>query len=962
EVVEVVEVEEAAQTEVAELADPEPVQPLAAPAAPVELQQQPELSDNYETQQGDTLWRIASQSKTDGLTTNQMMLAIYRANPEAFLGNINALKAGAILRLPSAENAGELSVSQAETEAKQQHSDWAGGIDAATESEPVVAETESSSGMQLELVPPTEPVPADTGPGVTDSENSVETTVESFGEDASSADESLLTVEDAEMAALQDRTEADERAAEAEAMLAEELEMDEIGDPVTDSETDVFVDGIDEPLESPFADEAQQLEDDLAAEESTAVTSPLEEPEAQEPVEDLSAQQGIIDLVKSYGLYAGGVLFILVALFLYRRRSSFAEAETATSPAADVDEAAYEDNVSEEQPAEDPFLSGGYEAPDSVQEPEEEPEPDSLSDDLAQTQIREVADDNLTATDAIADFDEPESEPETTIDRKSYEQDGVEGNRAGRTSDYDHTDTVTEQAINEDEMSEFGVPEALGDPETPLEKTISTGAPLNLDQADPMAEADFHMAYGLYDQAADLLVNALIEAPENRDYRVKLIEVYFVWENKDGFLEQAKALRESFGDEGDADWNKVLILGKQLCPDAELFAGGDAVAPSADAMDLEFGEDEGDMDLDLSLGGTEVKALDENAANEVADDTLDFDLGSAIAESDNEAFKLDLSAQTKEEGEEVDPASTMKIDEEDLSISSDAPTMEVPAIEAPTVEADMMMGETMESPTLEMPDPSSLTANMPGLDGFELDDPEPSEASNSADDTGSLDVDLSGLADFDGGSEAEDPKMDIDSTLNQLDNTGELLKPQDVEDFGRTLTEENASDAIKDELANTLGDSDATEIVNPADLPHLKMPDLGDTVEQPDAGGDETAAQPVDESGDTVEQPDADAEVTALLPIDESAEDTALLPVDESAETASQPSLDDLDVTVEVPLGGIIPGDATMTEVGTKLDLARAYIDMGDPDGARSILNEVIEEGGEPQQQAARKLLEELGG
>ena len=33
-----------------------------------------------------------------------------------------------------------------------------------------------------------------------------------------------------------------------------------------------------------------------------------------------------------------------------------------------------------------------------------------------------------------------------------------------------------------------------GDAETPLERTISTGAPLNLDQADPVAEAEFHMA------------------------------------------------------------------------------------------------------------------------------------------------------------------------------------------------------------------------------------------------------------------------------------------------------------------------------------------------------------------------------------------------------------------------------------------------------------------------------------
>lgn len=44
----------------------------------------------------------------------------------------------------------------------------------------------------------------------------------------------------------------------------------------------------------------------------------------------------------------------------------------------------------------------------------------------------------------------------------------------------------------------------------------------------------------------------------------------------------------------------------------------------------------------------------------------------------------------------------------------------------------------------------------------------------------------------------------------------------------------------------------------------------------------------------------------------------------------------------------------------TKLDLARAYLDMGDPDGARSMIEEVIAEGNEAQKQEARKLLDEL--
>jgi FimV-like protein len=51
---------------------------------------------------------------------------------------------------------------------------------------------------------------------------------------------------------------------------------------------------------------------------------------------------------------------------------------------------------------------------------------------------------------------------------------------------------------------------------------------------------------------------------------------------------------------------------------------------------------------------------------------------------------------------------------------------------------------------------------------------------------------------------------------------------------------------------------------------------------------------------------------------------------------------------------------ATMSEVGTKLDLARAYIDMGDPEGARSILDEVLKEGSAVQKQEAERLMSSL--
>ncbi|MEP6899721.1 MAG: FimV/HubP family polar landmark protein, partial [Rhodanobacter sp.] len=53
-------------------------------------------------------------------------------------------------------------------------------------------------------------------------------------------------------------------------------------------------------------------------------------------------------------------------------------------------------------------------------------------------------------------------------------------------------------------------------------------------------------------------------------------------------------------------------------------------------------------------------------------------------------------------------------------------------------------------------------------------------------------------------------------------------------------------------------------------------------------------------------------------------------------------------------------GEFNDDPVDTKLDLARAYLDMGDADGARAMLGEVLKEGSQMQQDVARRLLESL--
>src|SRR6185295_17962137 len=83
----------------------------------------------------------------------------------------------------------------------------------------------------------------------------------------------------------------------------------------------------------------------------------------------------------------------------------------------------------------------------------------------------------------------------------------------------------------------------------------------------------------------------------------------------------------------------------------------------------------------------------------------------------------------------------------------------------------------------------------------------------------------------------------------------------------------------------------------------------------------------------------------------------------EPAKAAEAPiDLGGISLDLGTPGGGTgSGGDAKWQEVATKLDLAKAYQEMGDKDGARELLNEVVKEGDAAQQGQAQQMLSGLG-
>lgn len=88
---------------------PEAKPSAAAAAAPA----------TYEVKRGDTLYAVARRLRPEGVTLNQVLVALYRANPDAFLGgNINQLRAGAVLSVPPRETMAALSPGDAMQEVR----------------------------------------------------------------------------------------------------------------------------------------------------------------------------------------------------------------------------------------------------------------------------------------------------------------------------------------------------------------------------------------------------------------------------------------------------------------------------------------------------------------------------------------------------------------------------------------------------------------------------------------------------------------------------------------------------------------------------------------------------------------------------------------------------------------------------------------------------------------------------
>ena len=192
-----------------------------------------------------------------------------------------------------------------------------------------------------------------------------------------------------------------------------------------------------------------------------------------------------------------------------------------------------------------------------------------------------------------------------------------------------------------DRENDRSVPDvAVNEPEPAVENEFAPEAENDAD-SDPVTEADVYLAYGRIQQAEDVLLAALQSRPDNKEARLKLLEVYHSGGNTVAFDQGATAFHEMFG-EGNDSWQKVAAMGISMSPHNALY-GGDEQAPA----------DENNFDMDLSGLEDEAPAEEATTAEEDSNtieftldtaDKEDEDAGEGLLEADDEVTtKLDLA-------------------------------------------------------------------------------------------------------------------------------------------------------------------------------------------------------------------------------------------------------------------------------------------------------------------------------
>ena len=912
----------------------EPEDPGFEVEADPEPEEEPEGEVYGPTASNDRLWNIAGEySPSDDLTRQQVMLAIQDLNPDAFVdGNINRLRQGHVLRLPSEEQARTRSANAAVQEVMAQNEAFE--TPAAPE-EAVVDATDEEPEEEVAAEPTPEPAAeADddelrivTAEGDTDAAALAGNDIGNGEGELSAALEELDRVE-------RDRDEMSERVEELEEQVETMEQLLELKDDQL-AEMQQRMEEIEE-REAELAEREARLEED---EEDTADVAAAPEPDEpapeEEPVEpDPAADEdpvptsvgGFVDRMVNdtrYQIGAGAIALALLGLLWGLARRNAAREEAFYEQIRDVAETEEGDDV----------LDLGDEAPGSEDEGgdvsgEDQPGDDALAEadvymaygrsDQAAQHLEEAISREPSRSDLRVKLLEAYAH---AGDSENFEKQYRELSALGDEEAVQQADALRDNLAGDTDLSIDDLAEEL--------KT-STGA-------DDEDAGDF----SLDDDVSAGSVEAESESESDLGIEWDLDETSDLTDTTDSAAEEP-ALAETESEQGADDFADLgfSLDDLELEDDSPVEAGSDEAESEGelseeDLASLDLGEDdqpftEDQQEQEPVLDAGELDAPEPPATDEVAEDpgeAIEFeapelDSGEGIEKEEAGSAPIEpgeqLGGVSEEQSAEAGEAEPESPSAEEVTTAVEADEFDESFLDELDAELEKVTEEEPEAP--EGPEsPEAEETPEPLETGEAL---ETGEEPESLDDL-ELDVSDEDLALMeevtgdDGAPQSEagtsGSALDGDSAASAGEDGVLDLEPDESEDLG-AISEEESLALQDDDPGSDESASSAPPEVGGADLGEVEDTDLDDSI---------------------LEQ----AEATVAGESEEAASD-------DGAEAA--PDDDEFD---------FLEGT---DEAGTKLDLARAYVEMGDADGARDILEEVAKEGSDQQKEEAQSLLKDL--
>jgi FimV-like protein len=968
--------------------------PVSRPAASVRRPAAPPPSEDQLTsatygpvRRDENLWGIAKTIERDpSVTHEQMVVALYRANPQAFRGNINSLKAGATLRIPQHKFIVQLSPQQARNEFAREQGLNVGRL-AGRGTEPLAAAEQETPQSQLKLLAPTETKSkgqnavsgnqtGGKGKDGADLKRELDDTLKQENEEFRSrmaqleqrlADmQRMLTLKDEYIASLQAQQQAN-------------AQKPAVTPPKAGTQTAPSVAQQPAPKQAPAVVNPAATQQPAAKPEPAAAQQTAAKPEPSAPPQSAVKPESAAQQPAAAKPEQPSAV---------QQPAAKPESSSAQQPAAKPDLSAGKPSAAPQPTPGEPAIAQQPAAkPGSPEVKPQSPQsiPGAAAQESGQTSTQPAI---AKPTGAAAPTAQPQPQatpsqqaakpapakparPKPATPPPAAEDSGFPieptyliagGGSAAllglaawliarrRKAMIAATESILLAAERESRqklqvvnpsMTMDSPPEPMGAVKSSFlsEFTPSDFDALGTetDEVDPISEADVYLAYGRHKQAEELIRHAILQHPEHDEFKLKLLEIYFSTENRSSFERYAQELKAANKDAQKGFWAKVEEMGRELLPNSTLFQ---SPARRQKSSKQSFDSSKALASLDLS--------------DDLIDDLRRFDLEFVESSSSDGEFEL-VGLSTPSGKDEYIPLAS------DAGISAEAP-----------VSAE----NTEEVDSYASLDFKSAPLNLDQADDAEAATGAQSQSEDSGEAENLIAFDLGKMAaqPQTGVASPEQPDLIDSSTADGGEEDEYLMLGSDTEN-----AKEADSHALEFDLVSlSLEKAEAEEETQPQeqegseDVGNLIAFDLGKTAARPqaDAAIQERPDKTIDDillelAGLEHERDKPGAKPDATPALLDRAPDAAgfelnLLESDDhgAAEEERQASMPVVAFEDGEDLFADLTDDTDADQFDTKLDLAKAYADMEDEDSARDILQEVAAKGNERQKAEANRLLE----